>query len=265
MQPKRIFHNWKLLLSLLLLFSVVVLAVARKNRWFYQPQQAEYNAGEELKKLYNRYMSAAAGFDIGGKVSLYDMEQNNALKEWSVFRNVKQGTNFYSSMAGQQTFLYNGLWMQVDSTQKMITMAAVNTMEPLPAEGAGLPLDKYLSDTSLLQVHAAVTGNDSVRVLQLRNELTPEMKSVAVYYRPQDYTITRMEIQWWKTPPSLQTQKENACWLSVIQLEPAHLQPFSINGAMAGVVKPVGNEWKTTGQYRNYELTVTTGNTVTYP
>lgn len=267
MQPKRIIHSWKLLLSLLLLFSVVLLATGRKNKWFGKlPQQAQYDAREELRHLYNHYMPATTDFDIGGKITLYDMEQKNAVKEWSMFRNVKQGGNYYSSMAGQQTFLWNGVWMQVDSAQHSVVVAAVNSaVEAVPAGNNGFPFDRYLGDTAMLRIQVTVTGDDKERVLHLRNELTPEIKSVAVYYNPAGYIIHRMEVQWWKAPPSLQAQKENACWLSVIQMANIGKQPFSINGEMAKVIQPVNNEWKTTEEYKHYELTVTSDNAVTYP
>lgn len=250
---------------MLLCSATAFMALARQAGWWKEPEQHTYDAKQEFLHLSDAYMGGHTTFDVAGTISLYDMEHKNALKEVSSFRSIKTEQGAYSRLAGQQTFVYDNLLVQLDSTSKSIMVTRIDTGSSSATMQSGFPLAQYINDTSLFHIHATVSGDDKERVLNWESDMTPDIKSIRIYYRPQDYSIIRQEVIWWKASPALQAAKEDACWLSVIYLDQRPGASFPILEEMNKVVQVQQQKVVAMAPYKDYDLTISMDQPVANP
>lgn len=233
---------------LLVLLAGSFFAMARSMGWFPREgkEPVSHDGREDLQKIYARYMGAGQGFDVSGTILLYDEEAGNALKEQTAFRNIRTGSLFYSQLSYQQTFANDSFAVQLDSVNKIIIVSKIDSMVRSAANGSLFPFEKYMGDTSVFKITATVTDNGAERKLVLKNELLPAIKSTTLFYDAATYTITRAEIEWWKSQVQGNDVDGNKCWLSKISYQNTVGQPLDIQEGINKVVRYNGKKVMTT-------------------
>jgi len=249
-------------ITIVLLVAISFLGIAQSRgwiNWLDKKMDTAQDGREELKKLYGHYMGEKANFDISGTIFLYDMEHNNALKEQAAYRNIKSGNNLFTQMAWQKTYVLDSLVVQLDTVNKIIIVSTINA-DFLPANNESpFPFEKFLADTSDFKITATVTDKGAERILKLRNELMPEIKTVFIYYNPVDYTISKTEIEWWKEQGVTEKADEKKCWLSRINYIHSPASSFNIANEIAKIITVKGQIAEPTEKYKDYEITVRLG------
>jgi hypothetical protein len=215
----------------------------------------ELNGWDELKKLSDRYFDEKGAFDLSGRIYLYDVEDNNVLKEKSNFRSIQSGDCLYNQLASQQTFVCDGWMIQLDTISRTIIAASVDREEAKKAGKEILPFGRLIEDSAMLQIKATLNETGEEGILSFKTELNPNIRSTSIYYNISNHSIRQTKIEWWKTfSLSAGNRNENQCWLSVIDFDDKKPTVMDIRESFNKVVTIHGTSIKPVGKYQDYKL-----------
>lgn len=241
-----------------LLISIGLFGLAQTAgwiNWLGEMPGREYDGKEEFKKLYNRY-NGSGNFDITGTILLYDVENNNALKEQTSYRSARAGNNLYTQLGCQKTYVVDGLIVQLDTLQKFIIVSALDQQLQEQNASPAFPLESFLNNTSVFSINATVTDNGKDRILKLDGDAMPQVKAAFIYYDPADYSIQKAEIEWWKDQGISERPDAKKCWLSQVRYaRPGKAIP-DISGELEKILSIRDGNVVVNAPYQGYELVV---------
>lgn len=247
----------KLSISLIILLTGLVSAWAIQHYYIAfngeQDHALVIDGKDELRKLYQQYMSSSKVLSLSGTIQLLDEENKNALKEETSFESLKMGRSIYTRLSYLQTFINDSITLQLDTVNKTVVVTQTNKELLGTLDQKIFPLEQYLKETSTLKISATVEEEGKERVLMLHNDLTPEIKSTKIYYTPSAYTLKRTEIEWWKGNHFKKTD-ENKCWLSRINYTGSGSTVRSIDDMLQQIITVQGNHITLTDHYKDYSL-----------
>jgi hypothetical protein len=242
--------------GLALLVTTGLLAMVNSNHWFGSkaPGKNEFpDAKEELSKIYAVYGKADTSFTMKGRIRLFDREQKDSLAEEMPLFYCRQGAAFYGQLGYMQSFFDDGLLVQLDTVNKYIIVSKVEK-EAAPVASSGFPLEKFMEDTSAFKIQAAVIDEKSTeRVMTIKSELTPEIKSTTIFYDPVTYVIKRAKIEWWKDA-LVAGEDGNKTWLTVIEYSYPAGRQVPIAEQVKKIITRKNDEVAPAPGYQNYEI-----------
>lgn len=204
----------KTILLLSVFIASVCLVVAQRYHWNNDDELPD--ATVELRRIVASQQQMDSLL-VDGVIRLYDEKEPDALLETLSFRSYRNGNSFYSRF-GSLVVVGNKQWIvQVDSSSRRIIVQeqdpAIQGEAIAAATGMQL-LEKIWQDTAVFKVQLSVTQKNRQRVLHIRNEQNPEMRSASLTYDPATARLEKAEIRWRKEDQPDAGEKDG--WVSYI-------------------------------------------------
>jgi hypothetical protein len=245
-----------------LLLVTGLLAIANNFHWLglnSSDNKTELpDAKEELRKLYAVYNRPDTSLNIKGVIKLYDRENKDALKEKTPFSYSKKGIQQYSQLGYVQTFINDSLLVQLDTLNKYIIVSKTGAGS-IPQSGQTiLPFEKFVQDTSTFKIELTVTEKNKERVLTIKSDLNPGIRSSAIYYDPATYKISKAEIEWWKEAMVYENEDtDKKTWLTVMEYSYPVLSEIPVVEKIKKIIIIKDGKVEPAPAYKEYQFQVT--------
>jgi hypothetical protein len=251
-----------ILTAVVLLLVTGLLAIANNFHWLGLNRNGNNtelpDAKEELRKLYAVYSNPDTSLNVKGIIKLYDRENKDVLKEKTPFSYSKKGTQLYSQLGYMQSFISDSLVVQLDTMNKYIVVSKTGIGSASQSVQTGLPFEKFMQDTSTFKIDVTITEKNKERVLIIKSDLNPEIRSSAIYYDPVTYKIRKAEIEWWKEAMVYENEDtDKKTWLTVMEYSYPVLSGTAIAEKIKKIIVMKDGKAEPTPAYKDYQFQVT--------
>jgi hypothetical protein len=243
------------LILVMLLLIVGVFAMVRN----YSRKKAEGagkvpDAMEEYRKIMNHYIGKEPDTEISGNIRIYDGENNGTLKETGSFHCARSGVQFFTRINYLQTFCDGELVLDLDTVNKVILISKAeeskNTVEHNPVDPVGV----FISDTTKIQIGEIKTAGNAERIITIKTDLNPEIRAVRYFYDTISYRVRQTEVEWWRTNPVMDDNKERKIWLARIDYVYQKAALMKIKEKIRSIVEVNGKKVKPGPLYSDYQI-----------
>lgn len=247
----------KIVLSLLsLLILTGILAAAVHYHHLHKPA-SNTPAGPlpsgsvEFRKILQRLNGPDSAVEVYGSIRIYDGEDSSRLKETSTFCMLRSGRKYYYQLSCLQTICNGSILLQIDTMNKTLAVKRVtDTIEKM----RGLMSNMLPGDTLAAGISAVVSREHGQRVLRLRNEMQPEVRTFSLVYDTVDYRMRRAEVEWWKPGTGMPDSLSQRVWITKIDYHYRQSRPEVIDDKLRKVVAVKDNKIKLMPLYEGYRL-----------
>ncbi len=251
----------KVITGIVVLMATGLLAVAGNYLWskFSGNEKPELpSLKDELSKIAAKYDIENNGFTIKGDINLFDGENPGAVKEKTSFYFSKKGNQFCSQLSYQQTLCNGKVVLQADTVNKILIVSTISTEALAAAQKSVMPFDKMFSeDTTSFRISGTVSETGKQRKVYFKNDYTPEVRSVSLFYDTLQYNVIKSEIEWWKDAGAVEENtKGNPVWITKINYEYLPFQDLNIDEKISRFVSIKDNKAEPALPYKDYKILV---------
>jgi len=247
----------KILLSGGILSIVALIAIGANAIWSNAGHELP-DPKEELRKLYAQYNKPDSFMNLSGTIRAFDMENNNSIKEETSFEFVRTGDGTYSRLHYLQNFQTADVMVQLDTVNHFVSVS--DRIDVSPVETRLFPFESMLSDTASFRLMVEVTTSKGQYILNIQNEMIPEIKTCRLFYDPRTYVIQSAEIEWWKDAIRDESTSNDRCWLTRIEYNNLAGSSVNIREKVNGILLTSDTSVQLRPQYNNYKLYSRLGN-----
>ena len=114
-----------------------------------------------------------------------------------------------------------------------------------------------MQDTSTFKIDATITEKNKERVMTIKSDLSPEIRSSAIYYDPLTYKIMKIEMEWWKEAMVYGSKDmDKKTWLTVMEYKYPPSPGIFVTEEIKKIVTIKDGKAEPTPAYKDYQFEV---------